>query len=293
MNRLYILCVLFCFSSQAFAGHSRHPYLDGGQSSDGRYVVTHELVEEPSTDKKKPATFYWKFTWKDTKTNTTHTGKLVGLREGKSSVFEPVHGHTFVAPTGDTFAVWNPNVFAPTTPTQAKWPELTSKEARTWEGFSNRLVVYKKTGQVVAKLDLKDFLNDVDWKWLFCYGKQAYWQASYSGITRDNAPRVGYALYQVSPDYTVLETLVGVTEEAARKAKENGITPPANRTVRIDLLTGKIIDPTTKIADPQKIPGRPFKGEVIQGGRGKQESYVPSLDPVRTEGKFTEDKKSK
>lgn len=293
MNRILILLVLLLSATLSFAGHSRHPYLDGGQSSDGRYIVTHELVEDPSTDKKKPATFSWKFTWKDTKTNTTHTGKLVGLRDGKSSVFEPVHGHTFVSPNGEIFAVWNPNVFAPTTPTNAKWPDLTSKEARSWEGFANRLTVYKKTGEVVAKLDLKDFLNDDDWKWLFCYGKQAYWQTNYSGITRDNAPRVGYALYQVSPDYTVLETRVGATEEATHKAKENGITPPAPRTVRIDLLTGKIIDATTKIVDPQKVPGRPFKGEVIQGNRGKQESYVPSLDPVRIEGKFAEEKKGK
>lgn len=33
-----------------------------------------------------------------------------------------------------------------------------------------------------------------------CYQSQVYWQASFPGLKRDNAPRVGYALYQVSPD---------------------------------------------------------------------------------------------
>lgn len=270
----------------AQAGHSRHPYLDGGQSADGRHVVTAELVEE-SAGGKKPAAFHWKYTWKDTKSGLTHTGKLEGLRSGKSGVFEPVHAHVFVAPGGETFAVWNPNVLAPTNPTGAKWPELTSAEARDWNGFSHRLTVYKKTGEVVARLDLKDFLTDADWKWLFCYGRQAYWQANYPGLTRDNAPRVGYALYQISSDYTVLETLVGATEEAARKAKEGGIAVPAPRPVRIDLVTGKLLDPTAKLAG-DKLPGRPFKGEVIAGGRGNQANFTPSLDPVRAAGSFSD-----
>lgn len=277
---------LLLAADPASAGHSRHPYLDGGQSADGRYVVTAELVEKPA-EGKKPAAFYWQYTWKDAKTGATHAGKLEGLRSGKSSVFEPVHAHVFVPPGGETFAVWNPNVLAPTRETNAKWPALTSPEAKSWEGFSHRLTVYKKTGEVVSRLDLKDFLTDDDWKWLFCYGRQAYWQASYPGLTRDNAPRVGYALYRVSPDYTVLETLVGATDEAARKAKDNGVTPPAPRTVRVDLVTGKLLDPTAKLTG-DKLPVRPFKGDAIAGGRGNQASYIPSLDPVRVAGKFAD-----
>ncbi len=285
MYRSLTTAALLLVPAAAPAGHSRHPYLDGGQSADGRFVVTPELVEEPAAGK-KPAAFHWKYTWKDTKAGTSHAGKLQGLRSGASSVFEPVHGHIFVAPAGETFAVWNPNVLAPTNPTGAKWPDLSTPEARTWEGFSHRLTVYRKTGEVVSRLDLKDFLADDDWKWLFCYGRQAYWQANYPGLTRDNAPRVGYALYRVSPDSTVLETLVGATDEAARKAKENGVTPPAPRTVRVDLVTGKLLDPAAKPADPQKVPGRPFVGDVIAGGRGNQKDYVPSPDPVRVAGRF-------
>jgi hypothetical protein len=282
---------LLCSVSDTFAGHSRHPYVDGGQSADGRYVVVAELVEEPPVGK-KPSECHWKFTWKDTKTNTTQSGRLVGLRNGKSSVFEPVHAHIFVAPGGETFAVWNPNVCAPTTPTQAKWPELTSPEACNWEGFADRLVIYRKNGEIFSRLDLKDFLKDDDWKWLLCYGRQVYWQASYPELSRDNAPRVGYALYRISPDYSVLETKIGATAEAVRIAKERGITPPSDRTVRIDLLTGKFLEETLELKG-DRLPVRPFKGDTIRGGRGNQANYLPSLDPVRLPGEFSATKNEK
>jgi hypothetical protein len=267
----------------AQSGHSRHPYVDGGQSADGRFVVTAELVGEPASGK-QPATHAWEYTWKDLKTKQTHKGKLQGLRSGSNGVFDPVHAHLFVAPDGETFAVWNANVLAPT-PMNAKPPkDLAASDVRDFPGFSHRLTIYKKTGEVVNRLDLKHFLNDADWNWLFCYGAQVYWQGNFSGLTRDNVPRVGYALYQVSPDYTVLETKIGATEEAARNAKARGVTPPADRLVRVDLISGKFL-PADQQLPPEKTPVRPFKGGLSKrGGDGGMADYIPSLDPVRSEG---------
>lgn len=277
-------CFLF-FGNFASAGHSRHPYFDGGQSADGRFVVTAELVTVPGRDS-KPVASHWQYMWKDTRTGETHSGKLAGLGFGASAVFDPLHAHTFIAPNGETFAIWNPNVLAPR-PDNAKTPDVTKPDSRDFAGFSHRLTVYRKTGEIVRRLDLRDFLTDDDWNWLFCYQSQVYWQANFSGLTRDNAPRVGYALYQVSPDYTVLETLVGATEEAALKARQRGVTAPPPRLVRVNLLTGEFLRPMAPLP-PSQTPVRPFVGGLGSRGKGDrgQADYVPSLDPVRVEGTY-------
>lgn len=93
---------------------------------------------------------------------------------------------------------------------------------------------------------------------------------------------------QCRPDLAYQALLVGATDEAAHKAKAMGIVPPAPRSVRVDLLTGKLLDANAKIADPQKIPGRPFVDPPTQGNRGNQATYIPSLDPIRLPGKFAE-----
>jgi len=141
--------LLGCTSLTAtvLAGHSRHSYVDGGRSMDGRYVVSPKLVmgEKP---KKGPTPYHWTFTWRDTKTGDQHSGRLEGLRSGSSNVFDPVGSHIFVAPDGQTFALWTPQVMmrAP-----AKKPEgdRDSKAYRSFEGFSRRLVIYRKTGEVI------------------------------------------------------------------------------------------------------------------------------------------------
>jgi len=278
------LCFL-CFGNSAIAGHSRHPYFDGGQSVDGRYVVTAELVTVPDRDGERVAS-HWQYMWKDTRTGETHSGKLAGLEFGASAVFDPLHAHTFVAPNGETFAIWNPNVLAPR-PDNAKTPDVTKPDSRDFAGFSHRLTIYRKTGEIVRRLDLRDFLTDDDWNWLFCYQSQVYWQANFPGLSRDTAPRVGYALYQVSPDYTVLETLVGATEETAFKARQRGVTPPQPRLVRVNLLTGEFLGPTDPLP-PTQTPVRPFVGGLGSRGKGErgQANYVPSLDPVRVEGTY-------
>jgi len=151
------------FGDFASAGHSRHPYFDGGQSADGRFVVTAELVTVPGRDS-KPVASHWQYMWKDTRTGETHSGKLAGLGFGVSAVFDPLHAHTFIAPNGETFAIWNPNVLAPR-PDNAKTPDVIKPDSRDFAGFSHRLTVYRKTGEIVRRLDLPDFLTDDDWNW--------------------------------------------------------------------------------------------------------------------------------
>lgn len=290
MQRILSLIVVLAILAPAAcrAGHSRFPYVDGGQSQDGRFVVAAKLIEHPAQGKKQPATHEWEYTWLDLQTKQELRGKLQGLRSGQNGVFEPVHAHIFVAPGGETFAVWNPQVLAPMNPTNQKPPEnRASREYRNWSGFSQRLIIYRKTGAVVKQLDLCDFLQDEDWDWLYVYGRQVYWQLEFPGLTRDNAPRVGYAHYQVSPDYRVLEVKIGANAEATRKATERGVKPTEPRTMLIDLTSGLALTAKDIANDTARTPVRPFVGPAITaGGRGRMSDYIPSLDPVRHAGEF-------
>jgi hypothetical protein len=261
-------------------GHSRHSYVDAGRSSDGRYTVTVELVEDgPSQVKNKPPLFHWQYTWKDATSGKTHAGKLAGLRRGSHE--QQVHAHVFVAPGGETFAVWNPQAIAFNDEQTPKPPkDFSIAGSRDYTGFSHRLTVYKKTGEVVKRLDVKDFLKDDDWNWLYTYGCQVYWQLESAGLSTKTTPRAAYALYRISPDYSVLETTVGPNQEAGHHAKAKGVTLPAPRVLRIDLTTGEFLDEDVKLS-PERTPGRPFKGPAICRD---MEAYRPSLDPVREEG---------
>jgi hypothetical protein len=52
------------------------------------------------------------------------------------------------------------------------------------------------------------------------------------------------------------------------------------------LTTGKTLPPDQPLTNDSKIPVRPFVGKLAP--RGELRNYVPSLDPVRVEGKFVE-----
>lgn len=266
--------------SLALGGHSRHAYVDGGRSADGRYTVTVELVEDgPAPVKNKPALFHWQYTWKDATIGKTQTGKLAGLRRGTHE--QQVHAHVFVPPGGETFAVWNPQAIAFNDEQVPRPPkDYSVAGSRDYAGFSHRLTVYKKTGEVVKRLDVKDFLKDDDWNWLYTYGCQVYWQVETVGLSTKTTPRPAYALYRISPDYSVLETTVGPNQEAGHYAKTKGVTLPAPRVLRIDLATGEFLEPDTKLT-ADRTPGRPFKGPATFRN---PELYVPSLDPIREEG---------
>ncbi len=284
MNRLLpTLLLLTSVSTAALAGHSRHSYVDGGQSRDGRFVVLPRRVDGEKP-KKGPTPYHWEFTWRDKTTGESHTGKLDGLRSGDSNVFDPVGSHLFVAPDGETFALWTPQVMMQA---DAKKPdgERDEESFRKFDGFSRRLVVYTKTGAVVRRLDLDDFLTDDDWRWMHLHGRQTYWLIEYEGLHTRSAPRPFYALYRVSPDYTVLEFTVGANAEATHHARQRGVEPPAPRVVRVRLTDGELLEGPLP-DDPAKQPGRPFVGRLADKER-RQRDYVPSLDPVRTPGTFT------
>ena len=267
------------------AGHSRSCYLDAGQSVDGRYLVTAERGDTLDT-KGKRVGHRWTFTWRDRQTGEKHEGELHGLRSGTDNVFDPVNAHIFVAPGGETFALWMPQSMARS---ESKKPAVDSRDASAFHdfaGFGHRLTIYKKTGEVVKTLGVNDFFTKADWHWLHFHGCQVYWLKEYERFDTRQTPRSGHALYRISPDYTVLEFQVGANTEATHKAKQRGTTPPEPRVVRVRLTDGQIITGEA-LVDSNQIPVQPFVGDLVNKER-PQHAYEPSLDPVRIPGRFVE-----
>jgi hypothetical protein len=66
-------------------------------------------------------------------------------------------------------------------------------------------------------------------------------------------------------------------------------TSPAARTVRVSLVDGRILPEDEKPADANKAPVRPWVGadHFSDNSPRTRESYVPSADPVRSEGRFS------
>ncbi len=270
-------------ATAAQAGHSRHSYVDGGQSANGRYLVLPKLVigEKP---KKGPAPRHWEYQWKDRKNGAALHGRVDGLGGGSSNVFDPVGSHLFVAPDGETFALWTPQVTM-RAPSKKPEGERDSPTFQNYQGFSRRLVIYKKTGEILRRFDLKDFLKPTDWQWFHYHQRQTYWLLEYEGLHTRSAPRPFYALYRISPDYTVLEFRVGANPEATHKARQRGLFPPPSRTVRIRLTDGSPVTLDDAQLPPEQRPVRPFKGRLADKTH-RQRDYHPSLDPVRREGRF-------
>ena len=265
------------------AGHSRHSYVDGGQSSNGRYVVLPKLVigKKP---KKGPAPYHWEYEWRDRKSGVSHHGRLDGLRGGSSNVFDPVGSHLFVAPDGETFALWTPQVTM-LAPNKKPEGERDGPSFQTYEGFTRRLVIYKKTGEILRRFDLKDLLQPNDWQWFHYHQRQTYWLLEYEGLHTRSAPRPFYALYRISSDYTVLEFRIGANAEATHKAKQRGVIPPNPRTVRLRLTDGRPVTLDDSELPPEKRPVRPFTGRLADK-TFRQRDYQSSLDPIRQEGRF-------
>ena len=266
-----------------FAGHTRPGYVDGCQSPDGRYAVTAEAMKDSKGQDG------WKYTWKDSKTNTLHTGWLVGLPYGLEH-FRVTYTHIFVPPGGETFAVWQTASWAPCDRKPPGGNEKTlnknpSDEFKNYAGFADRLVVYKKTGEIVKRLAMKDILKANEWLYVNWVQGNLYWLSEYPEVVKNGEPpRSGFRYYRVSPDYSVLEFTVGPNSDALHKVKDEGSeVVNYRRTVWVSLTDGTFLD--KKPTEKEKIPVRPFVGELVKRGDA-QKYYVPSLDPVRSEGKY-------
>lgn len=267
----------------ALAGHTRPGYVDGCQSADGRYVVTAESQKDPQNKDG------WKFTWKDTKTGETHTGWLVGVPYGLEH-FRVAYTHIFVPPGGATFAVWQTASWAPC---DRKPPGVTdrtlikdpSDEFKSYAGFADRLVIYKKTGEVVKRLSMKDILKPNEWLYVNWVQGNMYWLTEYPDVVTQGGepPRCGYRYYRVSPDYSVLEFTVGPNADAKQRVKDEGAdVVNYRRPVWVSLTDGAFLD--KKPTEANKVPVRPFIGGLVKRG-DEMKNYVPSLDPVRVAGR--------
>jgi hypothetical protein len=258
-------------SAQAQPPHFGLGYLDGGQSANGRYVVTAALVKDAAKPKEPGQ---WQFAWNDTKEKQQLEGNLVGINNG-GNYFAPVHAHIFVAPDGETFAVANLRAL---TSNDKIANEPNTDEYRKHPAFGDRLVIYRKNGEIVKRFHLNDFLTKEEWDVAWVIGRNVYWLKEFPGLKLGTTPRADYALYQISPDYTVIEILIGNYRDGKAKG----------RAVRIDCVKGRILD-NDEVLNAAQLPVRPFAGPLLKPGEGNR--YVPSLDPVRVEGELTADPK--
>jgi hypothetical protein len=263
-----IACLLLA-ASTLHAGRARQEYVDGCQTQDGRFVVTAELV---GANPKDPKAGQWKFHWKDTKTGQSRTGDLVGLPPVGPFV------HLFIAPDGETFAAWSPFSYSPSKTNVddklsngGKFGDGPNKDWADHPAVAHRLVIYRKSGDIVKSLGVKDLLNADELKQVYNVFHTVRFVSEYPGLAFSGAPRVAYGTFRISPDYTVLEFQAPMTSK----------DKPA-RSVRVDLVSGTILDPVAKLAETRQ-PIRPFLGpdRITQD---EQYLWQPSLDPVRMAG---------
>lgn len=277
MRQAIWVCVVAAASAGAArAGYEQPNYIDGCQSIDGRYVVTAECVERSKT---VHGPNKWKFHWKDTKENKSRSFDPVGVQSGQ------VYGQLFISPDGERIALFNhftlwcspkSNMHGP--------PDLVHHEDtdvwRSRDEFKKRILIWNKDGALVKELGVGDIVRPEEWSIVLRVFNRVQWLEGFDGMSYRSTPRMQYALYRVSPDYTVLELRI----PAPRGAKSK--TP---RTVRVSLTDGRILAEDEKLVDPNKIPARPFHGpdKLEDSQPSVREGYVPSLDPVRGEGAFT------
>ncbi|MFO0823914.1 MAG: SMP-30/gluconolactonase/LRE family protein [Gemmataceae bacterium] len=258
----------------ARAGYEPPCNIDGCRSIDGRFVVTAEPVGKLTNHGPNK----WQYIWTDTKEKKTIRFDANEVSSGQ------VFGHLFVAPDGETFALWNHFVLWTEGKSDmhgaAKLCDVPGKPRdRADPHFSRRLVIYKKDGTVVKSLGVNDILTADEWDNTLAVFNRIGWLVEYPGLRWKETPRHGYAFYRVSPDYTVLEFRV----TPPRNSKEK-----TGRVVRVSLTDGTILSADTKL-EGDKLPVRPYRGpDHLPDQESKtREGYIPSLDPVREEGKVT------
>ena len=259
----------------ASAGYNRPAYIDGCRSADGRF----EIVAEAKVKGSSPhGPNEWEFVWKDNQTGATHRMPAQGVQGGA------IYAQLFIAPDGETFALWNHMIQYWPTKSQMNSGQLVptmeppgeEEKFRGLDVHKKRVIIYRKDGSIVKELGVADFLAGDEWKSVIVNFYYVSWLREYKGLQWKTTPRPQYAFCRVSPDYTVLEF---------QPVGARGAGP---RVVRVSLTDGRILGPDEKLTDPAKIPVRPFVGEdaLPKFHPAWVENYVPSLDPVRKAGEF-------
>jgi len=273
---VFSMVVLASVASTSWAGHESPSYIDGCQSVDGRFVVTAELTIDPGPKAAVHGPFDWVFVWKDTKEDKTVKISAQGLQKAQ------IYAQMYIAPDGETFALFNhvtdaceKSLMHGPRDMRAAWEGKTGFPDR--EEFTKRLIVYKKDGSIVRSIGVKDILTPYEWASVVPFFDRVHWLKEYDQLYFKMTPWVGYAFHRVSPDYTILE----ITVFPAKGAK-------AGRVVRIDMTTGRILEQKEWPTAENKVPVRPFVGRttVKDLPPTSADYFVPSLDPVRVEGKF-------
>ncbi|MBM3829897.1 MAG: hypothetical protein FJ406_05105, partial [Verrucomicrobia bacterium] len=232
--RTLTLLILLAFRSMACAGYELPSQIDGCRSVDGRFLITAEPIGKTTSHGPNQ----WSFVWKDTKTGETRTVPAQGVSGGQ------VHGQLFIAPDGETFALfnhvtlWYPGKSDMHGATKLWGDKAGSPRDIQHEAFSRRIIVYKKDGSILKELGVTDLLNQAELENVTTVFTRVHWVQEYPGLRFKETPRPGYAFYRVSPDYTVLEV---------RAVTPRGSKEKSGRVIRVSLTDGKILDPNAEL----------------------------------------------
>ena len=278
LRNLLLMSLIVLLARVVHAGYEQPVYIDGCQSRDGRFVIT---AEATSLGKSAHGPNAWEFIWKDTQTGQTKRFPAQGVQGGQ------IYGQLFIAPDGETFALWNHIV--------QYWDEKSHMHSHAFlpkrddaEGeqkyrslgiHQKRLIIYRKDGSIIKEFGVGDFLHEDEWESAIAVFTRIHWLQEYPGLNYRDICRMQYAFYRVSPDYTVLE-FQPIPARAKRKDRP--------RVVRVSLTDGRILDGDEELTDPEKIPVRPFVGPNHPPKHSKpwREGFQPSLDPVRVAGTY-------
>lgn len=272
--RLLPCFILLIIPALARAGYELPSHMDGCRSADGRFVIAAEPVGKATNHGPNK----WQFVWTDSKEKKTVRLDAQGVSGGQ------VHGQLFIAPDGETFALFNHVTL---------WYSSKSDmhgATKLWgdkpgypkdiqhEAFSRRIIVYKKDGSILKELGITDLLNQAELDNVMTVFTRVHWIQEFPGLRYKETPRHGYAFYHVSPDYTVLEV---------RAVTPRGSKEKSGRVIRVSLTDGKILAADANL-EGDKLPVRPYRGpdHLPDQEPTTREGYIPSLDPVREEGKL-------
>ena len=270
--RIALFVAALC-ATTAHAGYEAPPHIDGCQSVNGRFVITAECIERGKTSH---GPHRWEFVWRDTTEDKIVRFAAKGVQAGQ------IYAQLFIAPDGETFALYNHVTLWEPEKSHMHGPKDLPYHAETdeWRNdprFSKRLIIYRKNGEILKEFSIADLLRPDEWSTVGRSFNRVHWVEPFDDLNFKETPRIQYAFYRVSPDYTVLELLA----KRPRRSKD------ALRSIRISLTDGRLIGAEEKLSK-EKTPVRPFQGDdhLPKGGAPWKESYTPSLDPVRTSGSY-------